>query len=124
LDCTRHHHKCDVVYRGPSPLPVDLPTGPIPQGGFVDLALGVGPADLGAHVVGFAITADSINQVGELDERNNTVGWTCSDRADEPRLPSTGGLSPEWLHAVFAIAGVLVSASFTAGIFGLRRIRT
>ncbi len=110
---------------GGAPLPpIGFATDPIPPGGFVDLALGVGPADFGAHVVGFAITADSTNQVGELDERNNTVGWACSDMAGgQPTLPGTGGLSPEWLYAMFAVAGVLVSASFTAVIFGLRRIR-
>jgi hypothetical protein len=101
-----------------------FPTDPIPPGGFVDLALGAGPADLGAQVVGFAITADSTDQVGELDKGNNTVGWVCSDTVGGgPALPSTGGLSPEWLYAMFAAAGVLVSASFVAGIFGLRRIR-
>lgn len=102
--------------------PIGFATDPIPPGGFVDLALGVGPEALGAGVVGFAITADSADQAGELDERNNTVGWVCSDRAGA--LPGTGGLSPEWLYAMFAAAGVLVSASFTAVIFGLRRIKT
>jgi hypothetical protein len=103
---------------------IDFPTNPIPPGGSVDLALGAGPADLGARVVGFAITADSTDQVSELDERNNTVGAACiAGAGGGPTLPNTGGLSPEWLYAMFAAAGVLVSASFTAGIFGLRRNR-
>ena len=89
------------------------------------MTLGAGPADLGAQVVGFAVTADSTNQVGELDETNNVVGWACTDNAGgEPAtVPSTGGLSPEWLYGMFGAAVVLVSVSFTAAIFGLRRTR-
>jgi hypothetical protein len=111
-----------AVSTGGAPFHVDFPTAPIPQGGFVDLSLGAGPASLGAHVVGFAITADSTNQVSELDKSNNTVGGSCSDMAGGgPTLPSTGGLSPEWLYVMFGAGGLLISASFTAGIFGLRR---
>jgi hypothetical protein len=110
------------VSTGGAPFHVDFPTAPIPPGGFVDLSLGAGPASLGAHVVGFAITADSINQVGELNKLNNTVGGYCSDSAGVgTRLPSTGGLPLDWLYAIFAAGVVLVSASFTTGIFGLRR---
>ncbi len=110
---------------GGAPFRTDFPTDSIPPGGFVDLTLGAGPADLGARVVGFAVTADSTNQVGELDETNNLVGWTCTDKAGgEPAtVPSTGGLSPEWLYGMFGAAVVLVSVSFTAAIFGLRRTR-
>ena len=109
---------------GEAPWHIDFPTNPIPPGGFVDLALGAGPADLGARVVGFAITADSTNQVEELNKANNTVGGTCiAGAGGQATLPSTGGLSPEWLYGMFAAAGALVSAIFTAGIFGLRRIR-
>lgn len=109
---------------GGAPFHIDLPTAPVPPGGYVDLALGIGPADLGASVVGFAVTADSTEQVGELNEANNTVGGACSDRASgASTLPGTGGLSPGWLYAMFGAAGVLVSAGFTAGIFGLRRVR-
>ncbi|MCA1731720.1 MAG: hypothetical protein LC751_20650 [Actinobacteria bacterium] len=111
-----------AVSTGGAPFHVDFPTAPIPPGGFVDLSLGDGPASLGVHVVGFAVTADSTNQVVELNKRNNTVGGSCSDRVGGgPTLPNTGGLSPEWLYAMFAAGGVLVSASLTAGIFGLRR---
>jgi hypothetical protein len=111
-----------AVSTGGAPFHVDFPTAPIPPGGFVDLPLGAGPASLGAHVVGFVITADSTNQVGELDKRNNVVGWSCSDRVGVgATLPSTGGLSSEWLYAMFAAGGVLVSASLTAGVVGLRR---
>jgi hypothetical protein len=118
------------VSTGGAPFHVAFPTAPIPPGGFVDLSLGAGPASLGASVVGFAVTADSTNQVNELNKINNTVGGWCSSAMAGggvgTTLPSTGGLSPEWLYAMFAISGVLVSTSFTVGVFGLRkrRIRT
>ena len=114
------------VSTGGAPFRVDFPTAPIPPGGFVDLSLGAGPASLGAPVVGFAITADSTNQVSELNKINNTVGWWCSSDmvgGVGTLLPSTGGLSDEWLYALIAVSGVLVSTSFTAGVFGLRRRR-
>ena len=107
-----------AVSTGGALFHVDFTTAPIPPGGFVDLPLGAGPESLGAHVVGFAITADSTNQVAELDKRNNVVGWWCGDRAT---LPSTGCLSSEWLYAMFATRAVLVSASVTAGVFCPRR---
>jgi hypothetical protein len=50
-----------AVSTGGAPFRVDFPTAPISPGGFVDLSLGDGPASLGVHVVGFAITADSTN---------------------------------------------------------------